>query len=222
MLKIERFINQLMTSNCYLVVDDESRHCICIDPASEKAEREIEYIEQRGLSLDYIILTHEHTDHTWGVNSLIDRYPSVKVICSELSKGALPKEARAYFQFYYDDPNYVYNVRRVDYTTEEIEWHLEWESNNIIFIPTPGHSPGSICIVINGNVIFGGDTLMPFKPFIKKRNGGSLKQYQESVSKIKAAYNGDTRIYPGHGEVFKLGEYDMQTMLDAKHNTSII
>ncbi len=206
MIRVERFVNQLMTSNCYLVVDEDSKHCLCIDPASEKSEREIVYIKDNVLKLDYILLTHEHTDHTWGVNSLIDSYPTVKVICSRQCKEALPKEAKAYFRFYYDDPNYVYNVKRIDVTTEELECHLEWSGHNIKFIPTPGHSPGSICIAID-NAVFGGDTLMPFKPFIKKRNGGSKEQLKESFNKMINKFSDDTVLFPGHGETLTLGEW---------------
>lgn len=206
MLHVERFINQLMTSNCYIVVDEESMHCFCIDPASEKSEREINYIEQNGLTLDYIFLTHEHTDHTWGVNALLIQFPAAKVVCSSLCRDALPKEAKAYFQFYYDDPNYTYNVERVDYTTEDLVWCLTWQGHQIVFIATPGHSPGSVCISID-DILFGGDTLMPFKPFIKKRNGGSIEQFRESVEKMVNTYPEDTLVYPGHGEVGFLKDY---------------
>ena len=205
-IKVERFINQLMGSNCYLVVDAESSHCLCIDPASEKSEQEITYIEEKGLTLDNIILTHEHTDHTWGVNALVDRYPFVKVICSELCKAELPKDALFYFQLYYDNPNYSYNVKRVDCTTEELNWHLSWEDHEIHFIATPGHSPGSICIAIE-NMIFGGDTLMPFKPYVKERNGGSIELFQKSIKKISENYPDDMMVYPGHGEMGILKDY---------------
>lgn len=211
MLKIERFINELMTSNCYVVYDEDTKRCLVIDPASEKSIREIQFIEKKGLALDYIILTHEHTDHTWGVNALLEKYPSAKVICSELCKAALPKESKTYFQFYYDDPNYVYNVKRVDYTTEELNWKLEWNEHNIQFIPAPGHSPGSVCIAID-DIVFGGDTLMPFKPFIKKRNGGSREQFQESVRKIVDTYPEETLVYPGHGDVGIIADYRMYTI----------
>lgn len=205
-MQVERFINELMSSNCYLVVDEESGHCLCIDPASEKSLREIAFINENDLTLDYIILTHEHTDHTWGVNALLADYPGAKMICSALCKEALPREARAYFQFYYDDPNYVYNVERVDMTMEELEWHLDWAGHDIAFIPTPGHSPGSVCIAID-DIIFGGDTLMPFKPFVKKRNGGSMEELKESVRRMINAYSENTVIYPGHGEVLAIGEW---------------
>lgn len=188
-----------MNSNCYIVVDGESKHCFCIDPASEKSELEINYIESNGLMLDYIFLTHEHTDHTWGVNALLARFPAAKVVCSSLCRDALPKEAKAYFQFYYDDPNYTYNVERVDYITENLGWRLTWQGHQIVFIATPGHSPGSVCIAID-DFLFGGDTLMPFKPFIKKRNGGSTEQLSDSLRKLEQLYAPTTIVYPGHGE----------------------
>ncbi len=196
-----------MTSNCYVVYDEDTLRCLVIDPASEKSLREIEYIEKNGLTLDYILLTHEHTDHTWGVNALLGKYPSSKVICSELCKEALPREAKAYFQFYYDDPDYIYNVERVDVTTEELNWHMEWVGHSIKFIATPGHSPGSVCIAID-TMVFGGDTLMPFKPFIKKRNGGSVEQFQESVKQMVEAFPADTIVYPGHGESGQMKDYN--------------
>ncbi len=205
MIKVERFVNQLMGSNCYLVVDEASHHCVCIDPASEKSEREITYINGNGLTLDYIFLTHEHTDHTWGVNALLEHFPEAKVVCSTLCRDALPKEASAYFQLYYDNPEYSYNVQRIDFTTEDLDCHLDWEKHQIIFIPTPGHSPGSVCIAID-DVLFGGDTLMPFKPVIRKRNSGSLGDYRTSLMTLQSEFAPSTIVYPGHGESMSLEE----------------
>jgi glyoxylase-like metal-dependent hydrolase (beta-lactamase superfamily II) len=62
--------------------------------------------------------------------------------------------------------------------------------------------------VVIDDLVFGGDTLMPFKPFIKKRNGGSMEQFLESVKKMVAAYSDDTLVYPGHGEIGKLSDYN--------------
>ena len=114
MLEVRRFINALMSSNCYLVVDEASRHCICIDPASEKSLREIENIENDGLTLDYIILTHEHTDHTWGCNALVERF-GAKVICSETCKQNLSKEFQAYFLLYYDTQQHGCGIYHIYY-----------------------------------------------------------------------------------------------------------
>ena len=204
MLKIERFINELMTSNCYIVVDEASKHCLCIDPASEKSLREIEYIEKNGLTLDYIILTHEHTDHTWGCNALVERFGS-KVVCSEVCKRNLVKEFQAYFLLYYDNPDYHYTVCKVDKTTEELGDKLKWQGYEIEFIYTPGHSMGSICLLIDKK-LFTGDTLMQSKPYINKRNG-SKEKFKESIQMIFNRFSREQIIYPGHGDIFLLYDY---------------
>lgn len=193
-----------MSSNCYLVVDEASKHCICIDPASEKSSREIEYIETNGLTLDYIILTHEHTDHTWGVNALVERF-GIKVVCSEICEQNLAKEFQAYFLLYYDNPDYHYTVCKVDITTEELRDKLSWEGRTVEFIYTPGHSMGSICILIDG-MLFTGDTIMQTKPYINKRNG-SKELFYKSAKKVIETFSPKIVVFPGHGDPFRLEDY---------------
>lgn len=193
-----------MTSNCFVVWDDDSRCCVVIDPASEKAEMEIQLIEEYHLSLDYILLTHEHTDHTWGVNTLVEKY-NPKVICSAACKDALPVAGNMYFRLYYDDPNYSYAVCRVDYTTEELDNHLEWDGKTIEFIPAPGHSAGSVCIR-HEDRLFSGDTIMQFKPYVNRKSG-SKDVMKQTINHIVTSLPSSTMIYPGHGDVFVLADY---------------
>lgn len=202
MIQIERFINELMTSNCYIVWDNAVRRCIIIDPASEKSLREIDFIDENGLQTDYIILTHEHTDHTWGVNALVEKYSSAKVVCSQICKENLPLMGDMYFRLYYEDKYYHYEVERVDYTIEQLDKKLNWNGTEIRFISTPGHSMGSVCIDIEGK-LFTGDTIMQTKPYINKRNGSKIL-YIESVEILVSNYSRDTMVFPGHGEIFFL------------------
>jgi len=204
MIRVKRFVNELMSSNCYIVVDEASKHCFCIDPASEKSLREIEYIEQNCLALDFIILTHEHTDHTWGCNALVEKF-GAQVICSEICKQNLAKEFQAYFLLYYDNPDYHYTVCQVDHTTEELGYVFEWQGYKIEFINTPGHSMGSICIFVDGK-LFTGDTVMQAKPYINKRNG-SKDAFKNSIRALLGRFGQDQHVYPGHGEVFRLSDY---------------
>ena len=60
MIKVQRFINELMSSNCYIIYDDILKRSIVVDPASEKCLNEIEFIDNNRLTVDYILLTHEH------------------------------------------------------------------------------------------------------------------------------------------------------------------
>lgn len=205
MLKIERFVNELMTSNCYVVYDEDTKRCLVIDPGSEKSQREIVFIEKNNLTLDYIIITHEHTDHNWGVNTLAVRYPEAKVVCSEACKQNLKKEVRAYFLLYYNNQNYHYRVCDIDCTTEDLNWNLDWAGNNVKFVPAPGHSMGSICIEIDG-MLFTGDAILQSKPHINKRTG-SKELFYKTAGRLRNSFPSDEIIYPGHGDVFPLCEY---------------
>lgn len=197
-----------MSSNCFVVWDNETHHSVVVDPASEKSESELEFLETNGLALDYIMLTHEHTDHTWGVNALLLKHKNALVVCSKRCKEGLPNAGTTYFRFYYDDPNYTYVVCRVDCTVEELNLQLEWNRNLFEFFLTPGHSFGSMCIRLN-NMLFSGDTIMQTKPFINKRNG-SLELYKKSIHDVLSILPKELEVYPGHGDNFPLSEFEYQ------------
>lgn len=199
----ERFINQMMTSNCYIVADEESKHCLCFDPASEKSEQEIEYIEENGFTLDYIIVTHEHTDHTWGVNTLKEKYPEAKIICSELCDKYAKQSSKAYFLFYYGK-GYRYELMPAEILIKD-DIKICWHNLQITFLLTPGHSKGSMCIDING-CLFSGDTIMPYPSHLNKRDS-SIPDLKESIEKIKRLYGPETIIKPGHGDSITLHDW---------------
>jgi len=205
MIKIKRFINQLMSSNCFVVYDDETGRATVIDPGSEKSKQEISFIEENQLILDYIILTHEHTDHTWGVNALKDKFPNSKLVCSELCEKYAKKASRAYFLFYYDDPNYRYELKPADIIINKDDEKLKWGYYEFAFVFSPGHSRGSMCIQI-GDMLFTGDTIMPFPPHFNSRDS-DVKDWESSIFHIESIFPKDIIIYPGHGESHTLDEW---------------
>lgn len=200
MLQVQRFVNELMSSNCYILYDVLYDDCIVIDPGSEKCIQEQLFFHEKNLNPTYVILTHEHTDHTWGTNTLIDIYDS-KVVCSKICAENLPKDTVPYFSYYYDDPNYHYCVKRVDIVLEDMKWIINWHDYTLRFFYTPGHSMGSVCFQIE-NMLFTGDTWMPYRPFVNKRNG-SKELYSKSLQWIKEYAKGkNMTVYPGHGDSF--------------------
>lgn len=208
MLQVQRFINELMTSNCYVVYDEDTKKCLVIDPGSEKSLMEMAFIEENYLQLDFIIITHEHTDHNWGVNALREKYPCSKMVCSEICNKNVKKTNRAYFLFYYDDPDYRYEIAPAEVLVCQQEESLQWCDNELRFILTPGHSKGGMCIGIE-NMLFTGDTIMPYKPFFNGRDSNE-EDWNESISKIEALYSGVTVVYPGHGDTISLRAWKKQ------------
>lgn len=194
-----------MTSNCYLVYNDDTQRCLVIDPGSEKSEREISFIIDNKLHLDYIIISHEHTDHNWGVNALHKKYPTAQIICSEKCKKGLQRANDMYFLFYYDNPNYRYVIDNPDVIIKEDNHIMDWDSSKLHFVLSPGHSNGSMCISIN-DMLFTGDTMMPYKAYFNGRDSDKLK-WKESINSIRKMYQSNMVIYPGHGEIICLEEW---------------
>lgn len=205
-----------------MVYDEETKRCLVIDPGSEKSLREIHFIEEKKLYLDYIILTHEHTDHNWGVNSLRGHFPDVKLVCSECCNNNVKKTNRAYFLFYYDDPEYRYEIAPADILIKE-DGGLDWNACQIKFVMTPGHSYGSMCIDIN-NMLFTGDTIMPFKPYFNSRDSNEEK-WKEAIRSLENRYSLDTMIFPGHGGIISFESWQnafCKKPQDAKHSNTHI
>jgi hydroxyacylglutathione hydrolase len=67
-------------------------------------------------------------------------------------------------------------------------------------IPTPGHSDDMVCFVVNGELVFSGDTL--FKDTV---GGGDLEQIRRSVMDVYMTMRHDRRVLPGHTDETTIG-----------------
>lgn len=195
-----------MTSNCYIIFDKAiSNKCVIIDPGSRDSLNEIAFCEENHLYPEYIILSHEHTDHNWGVNALREYFTSVKLVCSEFCEKNIASANKAYFLFYFDDTDYTYKILPADILVKNSYDKLKWNNLFIRFILTPGHSFGSMCIQIDEN-IFTGDTIMPYPPYFNGRDSNK-DDWESSIDQIKILFKNDAYIYPGHGETLTLGKW---------------
>lgn len=204
-IKLLRYINTPVHSVTYLIVDERHKGCICIDPGSKEESAILAYILTNGLSLDYIILTHEHFDHCWGVNYLKERFIEAKIVSTRLCADWVMKPWNYFNQMYYNSDE-CYQIPKVDLLVEEIDFKLKWNDVGVKFIHTLGHTNKGMCIEI-GECLFTGDTLLlNTKPYLKKKYGASKEELKKSVDDIFQAYSPKIRIYPGHGEPFLLEE----------------
>ncbi len=203
-MKIERIINEPVPSNTYILYREGTGSCIIIDPGSKNNTSLFEKLEKKGLKPAFILLTHEHFDHIWGCNSIIEKY-GAKLICSQVCKEKIGIPQNYYNKLYYNDQSF-YSISAVYKTIEEIGFELEFDGMNCRFIKTPGHSSSSVSIVAD-SVLFTGDTLMNgYKPLILKRHEGSQIEFKKSVEILFDSFPPSTMIYPGHGEPFEMKE----------------
>jgi len=72
-----KVISQLNDNYCYVIYNKSHSSSIVIDPA--EAEKIICLLREEELHLEYIVITHHHSDHTSGVLDLVKEYPEVKI-----------------------------------------------------------------------------------------------------------------------------------------------
>ena len=197
------FVNTPVPSNTFLLVKEDG-HCIVIDPGTKEQADVRDYIQKYGLRLDYIILTHDHFDHCWGVTYLLEYYPA-KVVATKITAEWIAIPKNNFNQLYYNSDE-MFSINKVDLLAEEIGWMLEWQNIEILMIDAKGHTKGSMCVKV-GNALFTGDTMIfKTKPFLKKKYGGSYEDLKLTIFKLFDTYPNNTIVYPGHGESFLLGD----------------
>ncbi|MEG2229009.1 MAG: MBL fold metallo-hydrolase, partial [Odoribacter sp.] len=147
----------------------------------------------------YILLTHEHFDHIWGVEKLREKY-DCKVI-SSFNCSSLITDPKKNLSLFYDQKGF--RCSPADMIIEDLSNPMNFQSYDIYFYNTPGHSSGSICIKIK-NYLFTGDTLMENMKTPTKLPGGDQLLLQLSLDFIVCNFPKDTIIFPGHGNSFLL------------------
>lgn len=191
-----RVANSDHITNSYLVYD-ENKYGILIDPADE-SNKIIDKINELGLKIGYIVLTHAHFDH---VNALYDikKYLKTKVLIHKDDLNMLIGKI--------DNASSMFNAKNNFLDEEEITviedgFFLNIGSLEFEFIHTPGHTAGSVILFEkNNNVIFSGDTIFSNSYGRCDLQTGNFENMVKSLRKIFNRY-GDNNImvYPGHGE----------------------
>ena len=167
--------------NCYIIHDEKSPSCCVIDPGYE-ADTIVDKLSQLGLTLEAILLTHGHFDHVGAVRDLAaDTGCQVWLCADDL---ALPTNLTA--------GPLCYTNTYAEGTT------LHLAGLDISVLQTPGHSPGSVCLLTE-NTLFSGDTLFAGSCGRTDLPGGSWEQMRSSLKRL-SEIEANLWVLPGHGE----------------------
>lgn len=213
MLTVHQIINSPVSSNCFIVYDkaivDE---CIVIDPGSESDDVLLDYIKQNRLKPKYIILTHEHFDHCWGVNELREHFPTAELVCSMICSEAIQDKKKNYSVFH-QQPGFA--LKPADIILDDVNWSISWNDYELRFLPAQGHSASGILLFFD-KYIFTGDTLIKDIKTVTKLKTGSKEKLLESVILLEQEKGKNLFICPGHGEMFELDNYNLNNMINDK------
>ena len=180
-----------MGTNCYLVVEEETKDAVLFDPASY-SEKIADHIKGHDLQLHYIVLTHGHGDHIGGVEAFMKAFPDAKLVAGENEFSMLKSAEQNMTAMMYDHPIELTPDISVKDGDTLIAGSLELQ-----IIDTPGHTVGGISVLI-GDSLFSGDTL--FRESVGRTDfpGGDSGALMHSIKNKLFILPGETKVYPGH------------------------
>ncbi len=207
-MKIDKLEFNMFGENTYIVSDPETKECAVVDPgmvSRQECERLVNYIEVNGLKLKYIVCTHLHVDHVFGVKFLKEKY-GVELYADksdEFLSERIGQQLRM-FRIPIDMEGFAIDHYITDGDT------LYLGKNELRVISVPGHSPGSVALydstdkfVITGDALFQGGIGRTDLP------GGDYATLINAIRNNLFKLPSDTTVFPGHGPSTTIG-YEKQ------------
>lgn len=176
---IDKIVVGDLQTNCYLLADAKSKRCTIIDPGGDSPLIK-EHLKSKKITPSFIINTHGHPDHIMS-NGEFD----------------LP------IYIHKDDAKALAGLHPDKLLNDGDR--IQLENLTIDIIHTPGHTPGSICLLCD-DLLFSGDTLFASGVGRTDLPGGSENQLINSIKNKLFILNGGIKVYPGHGPETTIGK----------------
>jgi len=158
--------------NCYLVRCPATEQVVVVDPG---ADPERIMAKVGGAPVRYVLLTHGHPDHTGALEAVRQ--------ATGAPLGLNPADASVF--------GIEGDLPLLDGTQVEVG------REKIVAAHLPGHTPGSVALLLNGRVLVG-DAIFPGGPG-HTISPEALSQSLDSLARTVFTWPDDTELYPGHG-----------------------
>ena len=183
--------------NGYVLGCEETREGVIIDPG-ESIDELLDIVTREKLTIKHILLTHAHLDHITGVGRArgatgapvilhaSDR-PLYDAVVQQGMMFGIRVDPQPPVDAYYD-----------------VTKTIVFGRHNVRVHHTPGHSPGGVCLEVNGTLIVG-DTLFAGSIGRTDLPGGDYDTLINAIRTVLFAFADETPAYPGHGEPTTIG-----------------
>jgi hydroxyacylglutathione hydrolase len=207
---IETFVLTPFQQNTRVVVCEETRTAICIDPGEASPEI-VSFLNDRDYQLQAVTLTHGHLDHVGGTSCLHKNFPHTEIILhtgdedlyyglpdQPLFFGLSPHQLKPLGLDYETPPPLARNWRDGEiYAVGNLSFKI---------LHCPGHTRGHIVMAeMRERKVFVGDCL--FEGSIGRTDlpGGSYEQLMDSINTKILSLGDDFTVYSGHGRETTIG-----------------
>lgn len=197
-MKVETLVVGPLETNCYILYDDADKNALVIDPGAEYG-RIKKFLDKKNLMPQFILHTHGHADHI-----AADGEFSLPVYIHRKDLDLL-QDAKLNLSQFLGSPLAVKNEIK---TLEDGEDIYLGSQKCLKVIHTPGHTPGSISLLLSqpkNKIVFTGDAL--FYEGIGRTDfpGASSAVLIESIRSRLLTLDDGTLVYPGHGQSTSIG-----------------
>jgi glyoxylase-like metal-dependent hydrolase (beta-lactamase superfamily II) len=178
-----------MANFVYFIGDKQTRKAAVVDPAWE-VDKIIAFAEREGYTIDKLLITHYHQDHLGG-SMMGQNIQGAADILKRLDVKVYVNKAEA------EGTKRVSGMMDSDLVKVEAGDVINVGDIPVKFIHTPGHTPGSQCFLVEGNLI-SGDTLFVNSCGRVDLPGSDPAAMYYSLNHTLRNLDDSTVVYPGH------------------------
>ncbi|MBQ1440030.1 MAG: MBL fold metallo-hydrolase [Solobacterium sp.] len=197
-MRIEQRVIGPCITNVYLLIS-EKNNAVLIDPA-DAADQIIQWVNDSGVTLKYIFITHGHADHVLALKEVRDTF-HVPVIISKIDAERLVHPDLINDRPYVTVP---FQPLSPDILIQEGD-ELWLDELKLRFYAMPGHTDGSMAVIVK-DVIFSGDTLLKNGHGKTTLPGGDEEKLIASIRRMLGDLQGNYRVLTGHRDETTLEE----------------
>jgi glyoxylase-like metal-dependent hydrolase (beta-lactamase superfamily II) len=180
----------------YVIYCPIYKQAAIVDPGID-ATRTLQFVASKKLTLEYILITHHHSDHSSDSKRIKSVFPQAKLVASEADGKKLALK-----------PDIVVSDGS-QLKIGEILLH---------FLVTPGHTADGICIIVDNEALLTGDTLFIGDCGRTDLPGGNLAQMYASLHEKVMHLPDELIVYPGHD----YGEMPFDSLGNQKRNNKTL
>jgi glyoxylase-like metal-dependent hydrolase (beta-lactamase superfamily II) len=188
-----------VAENCFIARRDGSEKAVIVDPG-EEPDRLLAAIDELGVTIEAVLVTHCHFDHI-GAVAPVAKATGAPVYVSEIERPVLA-DIMSYVPFAGFGP---YESWEAEHTLRGGE-QLSIAGLDIDVLFTPGHSPGHLTYSVPAEgAIFSGDVLFQGSVGRVDLPGGDWGTLLNSIGALVESLPEHTAVYPGHMGLTTLG-----------------